>query len=318
VLRASEARHDALILAVLACLAGCTTATPSVPAQGSNSALVFAALRPDAQHYEDDVLSTQPGNNNATVYKQNGDKLTLLQTLSTGIATPQGAVATPSDWWYLTNAGDANVLIYRITKKGPKGPVGELEDYGEVPDNVAVTPDRKLVAVSNLAGASDSTGSVSVYLNRRSSPSRILTYGSDWLQGEGVAIDPQGDCFWSFNDLSKPSTPGSIVEFSGCQGAGLPVVSGLTSAGGLAFDTSGNLYYIDEAKGVYKCAPSCGIFAKGFGLPVNMNFDAGDQHLWVADATGYLDAVNPTYGNIEHQTISIDGDPYGIAPAPGN
>jgi DNA-binding beta-propeller fold protein YncE len=48
-----------------------------------------------------------------------------------------------------------------------------------------------------------------------------------------------------------------------------------------------------------------------------MNFDAKEKHLWVADATGYIDAVNPQTGSIKYHTISIDGDPYGIAPSPG-
>ncbi len=276
---------------------------------------------PDAQHYGNDYLySAQFYGNDATVYKRKGSSLTPVETLSYGIAGPQGTVTTPSGWWYLTNAGNANVLIYRTAKKGPRGPIGKLDDRGEIPVNVDVTPDRRLVAVSNGTSAGSGTGSLSIYLNRQSHPSRVLTYGSDLLQGEGVAIDPDGDCFWSFDDESAPSARGSIVEFPGCRGTATLVVSGITSAGGMTFDRAGNLYYIDEATGIYKCQgiAQCTIFATGFGLPTNLNFDAGEKTLWVADATGYIDAVNPSSGAIESETLSIDGDPYGIAPAPGN
>jgi hypothetical protein len=307
-------------LAVVACLAGCTAGSPSVaPLSPASNSIFPAVFNPDAQHYDDDVIySSQPNNNDAAVYGRRGHSITLLETLY-GLAAPLGTVANPQGFWYLTNSGNSDVLIYRTKKKGPKR-FGTLDDSGEIPVNVDVTADRNLVAVSNGTSSSSGTGSVSVYLNRESQPSRVLTYGGDVLQGEGIAIDPNGNCFWSFNDLSKPSAAGSIVEFAGCSGTGALVISGITSAGGMAFDLSGNLYYIDEASGIYKCAGTaqCILLPARFGLPVNLNFDAKEKHLWVADATGYIDAVNPQTGQIEITGISIDGDPYGIAPAPGN
>lgn len=308
------------IPATVACLAGCMAGASVAPQSSFDNSAVRVAVGPDAQHYGDDVYSSQPYANDATVYKRKGSSLMPLETLSSGIAAPQGTVTTPSGMWYLANAGNSNVLIYRTTKKGPKGPVATLDDSGEIPVNVDVTPDRNLVAVSNGTSASSGTGSLSVYTNRGSQPFRTLTYGKDLLQGQGVAIDAQGNCFWSFNDLSEPSAPGSIVEFAGCSGTGTPVMSGITSAGGMTFDRNGNLYYVDEAAGIYKCkmTAQCAAFATGLGLPININFDAKEKHLWVADATGYIYAVDPTSGQIESKTVSIDGDPYGIAPAPGN
>jgi len=317
VIRAAATPCATLALASLVCVAGCSGGVSPVSLSWSSS--VPAAVAPDAQHYEDDVYSAQPYSNNATVYKRKGSSLRRQQTLSTGLAAPQGSKATPRGQWYLTNAGDSNVLIYKTTKSGPK-PVGTLNDAGEVPVNVDVTADETLVAVSNLTSAGSGTGSVSVFTNGASQPSRTLTYGSDLLLGQGVAIDRNGNCFWSFDDKSVPSAPGSIVEFAGCNGSGTLVLSGITSAGGMTFDRNGNLYYVDEASGIYKCQGTarCTLFASGFGLPVNMNFDAGEKHLWVADATGAIYAVNPQSGQLESETISIDGDPYGIAPAPGD
>lgn len=318
VLRA-QSRRVAVILAT-ACLPSCTLGAPSIVQQPAMDGSAFSsAFRPDAQHYEDDVLySSQPNNNDATVYKRQGHSITLLETVD-GLAAPQGTVATPKGFWYVTNSGKSNVLVYRTTRKGPKY-VRSLDDRGEIPNNVDVTADQQLVAVSNQTSPTSGVGSLSVYLSAASEPSRILTYGNDVLAGQGVAIDPQGNCFWSFNDLSKPSAPGSIVEFDQCGGAGTLLIAGLTVAGGMTFDRAGNLYYIDEARGIYKCRGSagCALFATGFGLPINLNFDAKEKNLWVADATGYLDAVDPSSGRIKSKTVSIDGDPYGIAPSPGD
>ena len=128
-------------------------------------------------------------------------------------------------------------------------------------------------------------------------PSRILTYGSDPIQGEGIAIDSNGNCYWSFNDPKRLT--GSIVEFAGCNGSGTLFKSGILSVGGLAFDRSGNLYYVDQLLGIFKCKgpSSCSLFTPvilgGLILPTNINFDnAKPQNLWVADAAGYIDAVN--------------------------
>lgn len=317
----AQAPRALSLLTLFASLAGCATGS-STPALRAVSSAGLAGIRPDAQHFGNDwMYSTSPGANEATVYQRKGTSLKYHQTLSLDISSPEGSVVTRSGWWYVANGGDSNVLIYRSTSKGPTGPIGSpLDDSGEVPINVSVTPNRNLVAVSNVTSAGSGTGSVSVYVNRETQPSRVLTYGTDLLAGEGVAIDPQGNCYWSFDDASKLTAVGSIVEFAQCSGSGTPVISGITSAGGLAFDHSGDLYYIDQAGGVYKCQgiSHCKLFATGFGLAVSLNFDANDRHLWVADATGYLDAVDPQTGEIESQTISVDGDPYGIAPSPGS
>ncbi len=294
----------------------------AAPQLRMDSPTILGAFRPDAQFYGNDVVySAQPVGNDMTVYRRKGLSLKLLETLSLKLSAPQGAVATPSGWLYVANGGDANVLIYRPLRKGRKGlrPVARLDDSGKLPIDVSVTPDRDLVAVSNVTSAGSGTGSVSVYVNRASQPSRILTYGKHLLAGQGVAIDPDGNCFWSFSDLSDPTALGSIVEFNQCGGSGTRVISRITLPGGMAFDRSGNLYYIDEIIGIYKCRQTsqCKLLAAGLGLPINLHFDAKQKHLWVADALGFIDALNPQTGDIESQTISIDGDPYGVAPSPG-
>lgn len=309
------------IFAVLAALAGCASHS-TMPPLTAVSPVVLTHVRPAAQHYGNDwMYSTTPGNGDASVYHKKGSNLKYDKSFSVDLSSPEGSVVTRSGWWYLANAGDADVLVYQSTPKGPNGPIGTpLDDSGNVPLNVAVTPSRNLVAVSNASSISSGSGSVAVYLNRATAPSRTLTYGSDVLAGQGVAIDPHGNCYWSFNDLSTPSDLGSIVEFAQCSGSGTPVISDLSTAAGLVFDRHGDLYYIDETSGVFKCSgvTNCKLFATGFGLPVSLNFDAGDKHLWVADATGFLDAVNSQTGQIESETPSVNGDPFGIAPSPGS
>lgn len=316
------------LLGLVGLLSSCTEGTavsPTEPA-AQHAMPTAAAINPDAQLYGSDWMYTvQLYGSDVEVYKRSGLTLTPYETLTYGLSDPNGAVATPDGWWYVANGGAANIPFYRTTNHGPLGPIGTLADPGEFPVNVDVTPSRQLVAVSN-GGSASRTGSVSVYLNRESTPARILTYGTDVLQGEGVAIDHQGNCFWAFNDSKTGS--GSIAEFTDCGGAGSIVVSGITLAGGMTFDQKGNLYYVDQAgleKGLHECDPSfqCGLFSIGkppFGDPTNVNFDHRQKHLWVADASGYIYAIDPTSGRTVYRYPVTGGPntvPFGIAPAPG-
>jgi hypothetical protein len=256
--------------------------------------------------------------------KRNSYKLTPYETMSSGFSRPMGMVTTPDGHWYVANAGASDALLYRTTRNGPQGPLSTLQDEGQVPVNVDATPNRQLVAVSNGSTTTSGAGSVSVYLNRQNAPSRTLAYGSDPIQGAGIAIDPHGNCYWSFND---PYTlTGSIVEFAGCSGTGTLFTTGILKAGGLAFDHHGNLYYVDQLLGIFKCqGSSCTLFVPivlgGLIEPANINFDrSSPANLWVADAGGYIDAVN-LQGLVAYLLQIIGGatdPPIGIAPAPGN
>jgi hypothetical protein len=266
------------------------------------------------------IYTAQLYGNDGKVYRRKKRSITYLETLTQGFSAPQGTVATSNGWWYVANAGDSNVLIYRSTNKGPIGPVEALDDRGQFPGNVGVTQNRRLVAVSNIATTGGGAGSVSVYLDRKTVASRVLTYGSDQLMGIGVAVDVHGNCYWSFNDSNTGA--GSIVEFVQCSGAGQVVVPTIAYAGGLTFDQHGNLYYVDQTSGIYKCSQTsnCTRFPAKFGVPLNVNFDHRQKHLWVTDLTGYIDAVNPTTGQIESSTPAEGGSsdpPFGIAPEPG-
>jgi len=314
--------HSALAAAVSGCAQG-----PSVsPSRPFGTPVAF--VLPSTHFYGYDfVYTSQPSDNEAVVYKRkrHGNKLEPYETLSSGFSAPMGMVATPDGHWYVANSLASNVLVYRSTRHGPQGPTQTLDDNGEIPVNVAATPDRQLVAVSNASSTQGSPGSVSVYVDKQSAPSEVLTYGSDPIQGAGIAFDKNGDCFWSFNDPLQLS--GSIVKFSNCAGSGTLVQSGILKAGGMAFDRSGNLYYVDEVLGIFKCngVSSCGLFLSvggvlGLVLPKNINFDRrSPQNLWVADGGGYIDAVN-LHGIIVYLLQALGGilnPPAGIAPVPG-
>ncbi|HEV3092041.1 MAG TPA: hypothetical protein VGX91_11445 [Candidatus Cybelea sp.] len=262
-----------------------------------------------------------------------GSGLQYQCTLTQGVEDPNGTIATVNGWWYVANGGGENVLVYQTKKSGPQGPVSTLADYNEYPTNVYTNPNRNTVAVSNLDSVSGGGGSVSVYLHRQAVFTRMLTvsgYGS--VYGAGIAITHGGDCYWGFNTTGSNSS-GYIVKFSKCNGNATVVLSGIPQVGGITFDQSDNLYYVNSvaygsiAAGVYKCAKTsepCNPFENttthiDYVQPTNLNFDYKGKDLWVADpGAGYIYELNSSGGlELSDQVGTGNYAVYGVAPEPG-
>lgn len=306
-----------------ACGGGPTASTPQLSSLDVQSAL---QVQPDkGSNFGRWIYSAHLYGEDLKIYEQNGSSLILFGEFTSGVKFPEGTKVTPNGWWYATNAGNSNVLVYKSKKSGPVGPFPPLQDNGQIPVNVDALPNRRLVAVSNQ-GSGSVPGSVSVYLNRQTDPSRTLTYGSGPAVGMGIAIDHQGDCYWSFNGAGSGS--GTIVKFTGCNGSGTLVVSGITRVGGIIFDQSGNLYYVDQTSGIYQCKKTAncknflGLSTPGLVQPYNMNFDYKSKDIWVADLAGYIVEIsglnNPKKLQVMRYADGSPSDPpYGVAPAPG-
>lgn len=323
------------LLASLAVLGGCGANSASVPlaSQPSASAVSMPSSKGGGKGGGSGIIYlAQLYGNEIGIYQQQGTGFGLKGQFTEGVSSPLGSVTTPSGWLYVANSGNEDILVYN-TKKGKKtsgGPTDTLEDYGQKPVNVDVNPSRNLVAVSN-AGSASATGSVSIYLNRAAAPGRTLTYGNDILQGNGIALDNNGNCYWGVYDTNLGN--GYIVEFPSCNGGGQQVITNIGDAGGLAFDQSSNLFYINRSssmpaivacKGLSNCvsytftSPSdCELYE-----PINLNFDKHAKALWVADAAGYVDefAIQPgklTVTCSVQYPVGSSNPPFGVAPNPG-
>ena len=339
-----ESRAMALAaIAYAALAAGCASAPASLPvapgtasraAQASEHAAlaggipsamlpgVAARLRPTGRRgptgplrASRDVNSCQYYGNDCATYASAENVLTYSSTLTKGLVNPQGTVTDGKGNWYIANTGRSNVLVLHAKEQQTTA----LSDAGQYPVAVSVENSARLVAVSNIYTTSYASGSVALYAGGSVTPTSTL-HVADFVEGVGIAIDPSGNCFWSYNDATLGD--GVLVEFRDCAGKARTVVSGLGYAGGVAFDKHGNLYYTDQIAGVYRCAGtrSCGLLSTGYGDPLMINFDAPSKVLWVADATGYLDAVDPQTGTILVSNPAVGGasdPPFGVAPDAG-
>lgn len=325
-------RFSFCAFASITLLSGCANGSaPSVAPQVSAAQLVAnpGSLPAPGKLNTTWMYTVNLYGNDAEIYKRQGPTLTPVESIP-GFSSPSGTFTTPNGYWYIANGGASNAVIYKSSNTGPTGPVGHLDDSGWFPNNVAATSSRRLVALSNQSTTTGGAGSVSVYLNRQTEPSRILTYGNGPIQGVGIGISHRGDCYWSFN--GPESGTGSIVKFTGCNGSGSLILSGIPKAGGIAFDQSDNLYYVNEVDsgktdaGIYACrkTSNCNtlLFDDKSGQPININFDHKAKYLWLADATGFIYAVSPKCHGKKTSKCSMSyaaygAAPYGIAPAPG-
>ncbi|MEO6990503.1 MAG: hypothetical protein ABI346_06395 [Candidatus Baltobacteraceae bacterium] len=255
-----------------------------------------------------------------TVFSRPGYK--PLRTIVHGLNAPGGVVAGIGGRIYVANSGGANVRIYA---PGGTHPIETLNDPGAVPIDVALA--KQTTIVSNLSAGSSTN--VAVYVGGAKSPSYTL---SDPLaqQGIGVAVDAGGNCFWSVDT----SSGAQIDQFPGCKKNAHPLrlKASLGSAGGLAFDGAGNLWYADQSSGVYRCvgvmsctlvvasSPSC---TPGVTLcdPVMINFDRNFTTLFVADAgygvytvRSFGGGVSPDY--VVTPILQAPGMPIGVGPDP--
>ena len=301
---------------------------PPTPQRGARP--FIGGVMYTAQYYGNDVK----------IYSVHQTDLKYVEQLTSGLVHPQGMATTPNlvsqglsaalrvrvhpNWssnggWYIANTGASNIPIFISTPSGPQGPIATLQDPGQYPIDVAASVTHQFVVVSNAFSTSLGSGSLSIFPASASLPNSYLSV-SDYVQGSGVAVDSKGNCYWSYDDLQNFSA--SIVEFPSCEGSAQTIVSGLGAAGGLAFDRSDNLYYVDQLAGVYKCTKTsspCSLLSADFGDPVFLNFDKSWEDLWVSDAAGYIDAVDPQSGAIISSTPATSGrsdPPIGIAPAP--
>lgn len=268
------------------------------------------------------LYACAPKSNACDAFKVSGTKLTYAKTVTASMAIPEGGVATVAGDWYQSEQAAADIQVFASHSTGPTGPIATLSDPSARPLDVAIDSAAKIVAVSDVFANNGGPGDLAIYKNGATSPSSRLSYtitgGS--VAGFGAAIDKSGDCFWSLNDLKN--IVGDIVKFSKCAGKGALIASTakFDAMGGLTFDKAGDLFYIDQFKGVYKCSgiKSCKLLKGGFNSPANIRFDSGWKHLWVTDnGAGTIVALNPATGAIESTTKAHTGPYAGLALAPG-
>lgn len=246
-----------------------------------------------------------------------GSLVTTL-TSSNGLDAPQGiTVGALTSNWYIASTDNFTIPEYSVTGSGSPS---LITTYNSTKDQYPVWPavfekgKKKItstLAISNIFNTSDKDPTVTT-IDEKTGKTKTLT---DFFATEGIAItfDTAGNCYWSYN-------PGTIAKFTKCKGTFDKIITGIKFAGGLAFDSSGNLWYADQEEGIYKCSgtSSCTLQYSGFGDPFSIAFDSTFTNLYVSDAADDVIDICPLSGSTCSTFYStVSGDPpFGVALIP--
>jgi len=237
----------------------------------------------------------------------------------TGPTNPQGIAVGPgaNTDVYVANTGANNVLVYPMASTTLKA---TLVDTNEFPVDVAVARNGT-VYVANIFDTSFNAGDVSVFdpgsttISRKIKDPRFTEVISD-------TIDEHNDLVVCY---ATSSGSGACDAFPRGRGHGTTIVSGLTFAGGTAFDKAEDLVVDDQIGHIFVYAPNggalCNTIASSGGA---LAFDQHQNDLFVADP-GNGDIAEETYagcatggGRVEFMyTAGTSGSLSGVAVDPG-
>ena len=166
----------------------------------------------------------------------------LIPVIASGLNEPTGLALDANDNLYIADSGDATVYKWNggslVTVAGP---------YQGLSRPTAVALDT----AGNVFIADSSSGWVSEWPVTGAGLQSVVFVGSFPLTG--LAVDGGGNVFVSSPGLAgqgpNPGVPGAVYEWVAASGALNTLVNG-TNAVGVAVDSTGNIYFSDNANAV--------------------------------------------------------------------
>lgn len=169
-------------------------------------------------------------------FDRNGQFVTKI---TTGLKAPQGIFVDPSHNVWVTDAINADVVIF---PEGATSPIRTLKDTGAVPTDVTVGAD----GTAYVANAADGggPGSIAVYPPGHDMPARKLQDPA-MLQYRFITVDGKNDLFATTAIKRLTQFVGRFEEFAGAKQSGLRHFNiQLGSPGGIKW-VGGMLYVCD-------------------------------------------------------------------------
>jgi len=160
-----------------------------------------------------------------------------------------------------------------------------------------------LIEVRNAFGASNPA------------PLRVARQLTDGLHPvTSPAVSRSGMIYATISGPRGKMTPVSVVRVSP-DGRGMPFVTGILNATGLAFNPDGDLFVTSRAEGnVYRvdAAGESTVYAEGMGVATGAAFDA-EGNLFVGDRSGTIFKIDPQRQIFVHATLEPSVAAYHMA-----
>jgi sugar lactone lactonase YvrE len=149
-------------------------------------------------------------------------------------------------------------------------------------------------------------------------PLRVARLLSDGLHPvTSPAVSRSGMIYTTISGPRGKETPVSVVRVSQ-DGRGIPFVSGILNATGLAFNPEGDLFVTSRAEGnIYRIDASgeATVYAEGMGVATGAVFDA-QGNLFVGDRSGTIFKIDVERRIFVHTTLEPSVSAYHLAMGP--
>jgi hypothetical protein len=299
------------LIPLAALAAGCSAAASTPPVANSASAALAASRAPSlfttAQSPSQGFVYACTLEPRCFVFTSAGKR---VRTIQGDLQQPSALVSDPQGYVYVSDAIANQVAIY---SPGMKRRVATRT-------GVSVGFDMAVHAGTIAVG-----GGNTITVLAAGSKAPYYLSDPDAMQGNGLAFDSRGNCYWSVT-LNDGKGTVRVDEFNGCAGS----AQHLAIPGSplwLAFDGSDDLYYVnfasDNSSGIYRCdgLANCKLaFGRGTESRA-IRFDRGWQHLYVADLGGAnISRIDIATGKVDEViTRGLQGysQPIAVAAGPG-
>jgi DNA-binding beta-propeller fold protein YncE len=299
------------LIPLAALAAGCSAAASTPPVSYSATAALAASRAPSlsatAQSPSQGFVYACTLEPRCFVFTSAGKR---VRTIQGDLQQPSALVSDPQGYVYVSDAIANQVAIY---SPGMKRRIATRTGV-DVGFDMAVHAGTIAVGGGNTITVLPAGGKPRYFLS-----------DPDAMQGNGLAFDSHGNCYWSVT-LNDGKGTDRVDEFDGC--AGSPQHLAIPGSPlWLAFDGNDDLYYVDfaanKSSGIYRCAglSHCSLaFGRGTE-PRALRFNQGWGDLYVADLGGSnISRINIASGKVDEViTRGFQGysQPIAVAAGPG-
>ena len=275
------------------------------------------------------IFVSDPADGVIDIYPQAGKNQKMVGQI-TGLKQPQGITTDKNGDLYVANTNSSNVLVYAPPYTG--APKMTIRDTGEFPADVAVS-NAGVVAITNICNAPKcrlNTGNVQLYAK---GSTKICATVSDsafnFTRVMFAEFDSKGVLYIDGMNGGYQTSFGLVT--GGCNATSLTnldYVYTVSFPGGIQIDKAGNIAFCDPINQVVDtfAPPVDNAFGSallttpltGSISPLGIAILASGTNLYAADAggSGVAEEYKYTAGGAAEDTISVGGQPVGIAVTP--
>jgi DNA-binding beta-propeller fold protein YncE len=275
------------------------------------------------------IFVSDAANGVIDIYPQAGKNQKMVGQI-TGLTQPQGITTDKKGDLYVANTNSSDVLMYAPPYTG--APKMTISDSKEFPADVAVSS-AGIVAITNICDAPKcrlNTGNVVLYAKGSTKSCATVSYsGSNFTRVMFAEFDSTGVLYIDGMNSGYQTSFGLVT--GGCNATtitNLDYVYTVSFPGGIQIDKAGNIAFCDPINRVVDTfappvndafgSPVSTTPLTGSTSPLGIAILASGTNLYAADpgGSGVAEEYKYTAGGAAENTISVGGQPIGIAATP--